>query len=187
MRLLAAGLLAIGTVEAASADGALTVYGGQFTTNDWEDFFLSPAALRFADSYMLALAPAWVVARPVPGLDLEVEGQVARHFGDQGHWEFNGVLAARWRDFPWRNRVRTSVAFGIGPSWATERPALEPGINGGHTQRLLVYWYLEATAAPAGWTNWAGSLRLHHRSSAFGLAASAGGSNILALGLRRQF
>jgi hypothetical protein len=180
-------LLVLTPSAPAQARGALTVYGGQFTANDWEDFFLRPEEVRYADSYILAVAPSVELYRWWPGLALEAEGQAVRHFGDQDHWEFNGVLAARWHAFPWNRVVRTSAAFGAGPSWATERPALEPDINGGATRRLLVYWYMELTAAPAHWTHWDTSLRLHHRSGAFGLVAAEGGSNVLALGLRRRF
>jgi hypothetical protein len=174
-------------VSPARAEHALTVYTGRFTGNDWEDFFWRPGDIRYADSYILAVAPSTVLKDLTPSLRLEAEGQAVRHFGEQQHWEFNGALVGRWHAFPWDRTVRSSAAFGVGPSWASERPALEPGINGGETRQLLVYWFLEVTAAPADWERWAGSLRLHHRSGAFGLVAAKGGSNVLSLGLRRRF
>ena len=168
-------------------EGAVTVYAGRLTTNGWEDFFVNPEEIHYRDSFLLAVAPSSVLATPLPGLTLEAEGQVVRHFGRQAHWEVNTALVGRWHNFPWDDHVRSTAAFGVGPSWAGERPDEEKAIDSGETRRLLAYWVMEVTAAPAKWTNWAASLRLHHRSTAYGLLADEGGANVLALGVRRRF
>ena len=84
--------------------------------------------------------------------------------------------------------VRGSLAFGLGPSWASSQPALEQELNDQDaTRRWLVYWYLEAAGAPRSWGPWRAVLRLHHRSGAFGWVAENGGSNVPSLGVRRRF
>jgi hypothetical protein len=78
-----------------------------------------------------------------------------------------------------------SLAFGMGPSFATEVPPLEVE-NKGSSQQALLYWSLEAEFAsplPRD-TIFA---RLHHRSNAWGAVADAGGSNVLVMGLRPRW
>ena len=40
-------------------------------------------------------------------------------------WEFNGLIIARWRLFPWDKYLDTSFAIGDGISYATEVPEIE--------------------------------------------------------------
>jgi hypothetical protein len=51
---------------------------------------------------------------------------------------------------------------------------------------LLIYWVAELTAGPVN-APWAVSLRLHHRSVAWGLMGDEGGINAVGLGLRHRF
>ena len=91
----------------------------------------------------------------------------------------------RLHRFPWDNSVDTSIAFGLGPSWASELPEAELQYHHS-TQRFLAYWFLEFTGGPPG-KGWSGVFRLHHRSKAFGLVADDGGANILTLGMKYFF
>ncbi len=79
----------------------------------------------------------------------------------------------------------TSAAFGLGLSYATELPEVEVEIEG-ESQQLLIYWVMELTAGPLR-SPWAVSLRLHHRSVAWGLMADEGGMNAVGLGVRWKF
>lgn len=172
----------------AAGQGALTVYTGPFANSPWEDFFLDPGGIDYEPAWLAVVAPSWEVARPLPALSLELEGQVGRYFGDQTHWEVNALVAARYRLTGASDSLRASVAFGLGPSWASEEPPLERGITeNGDTARWLVYWYLEAAVAPPSWGPWSAVLRLHHRSGAYGWVAAEGGSNVPTLGVRRRF
>ena len=108
-----------------------------------------------------------------------------RHFGDQDHWEFNLPLIARWEKFSWNDVIDTSVAFGLGPSYASETPKEEVAMDG-DSQQWLVYWMFELELGLPG-SNWSGTFRLHHRSGAFGIVTDDGGSNVLAVGLKRHF
>jgi hypothetical protein len=115
----------------------------------------------------------------------ELEGQAAYHFGDQSHWEFNLPVMARWQRFAWSDRLRTTAAFGLGLSWATEVPETEVRLEGTSAQ-WLVYWVLELTAGPPD-ARWDVSSRIHHRSKAFGLFGEAGGMNAVTVGVRYRF
>ncbi len=183
-------LLPISAFAQADGDGdpmgrnAVTVFGGVMTDNHWEEVF-TPWTLEFRESTLAGLAVSHRLARFGDRLDVEIEGQVVRHFGDQDHWEFDLPISGRWRAFPWDDVVDTSFAWGIGPSYATDIPEVELA-NNESSARWLVYWYAELEFGAPGAT-WSGIVRLHHRSDAFGLLAEDGGSNALAIGLRRRF
>lgn len=179
--LISAGLA--GT--AAAGDFALSLYGGRMTAENWEDT-LSPS-VEYRDAYIGVVAGAWTISRFYDAaLSLELEAQVARYFGDQDNWEFNlPVLSLRWNRFPWDRKLDTGFAWGIGPSYATQVPAVEVEINGG-SEKWMVYWFGEFTFGPPR-GRWALLLRLHHRSEAFGLVAEEGGSNTLTAGLKICF
>jgi len=175
------------TGAAEPANSALTGYVGRITTvNAWHDIVTEPAEVEFADAYLATLALSYTLARHrQDALSLEAEGQVVYNFGDQSHWEFNSLLGSRWHRFPWNESVATTMAFGLGLSYATEVPEVEVVLEGS-SERLLIYWMWEMTFAPPR-SRWAASLRLHHRSKGFGLLAEEGGMNALAAGVRFEF
>jgi hypothetical protein len=188
-RLLAPALALTLTTGAARADDwAATIYGARISSQPgWEDIFLDTSGTEFVDSYLLTAAVARRYATRFDGaLDFEAEGQIVRHFGDQTHWEFNAVpIVLRWHRFPWSEHVATSAAFGLGLSYATELPPVEVALEG-ESREWLVYWVMELTAGPVD-SDWAISLRLHHRSVAYGLMGDEGGMNALGLGVRLRF
>jgi hypothetical protein len=187
--LLAIAVLSTPTaLSAAPGDWAGTVYAARISSQPgWEDILLDSAGTEFVDSYLLTVALSRRYADAFGGaLDFEAEGQVVRHFGDQTHWEFNAVpLVLRWNRFPWSARVASSAAFGLGLSYATEMPPVEVALEG-ESREWLVYWVLELTAGPVD-SRWAVSLRLHHRSVAYGLMGDEGGMNAVGLGVRMRF
>jgi hypothetical protein len=177
---------AAGEGDASTKDrlGAIAIFGGLMTDNEWEDT-LAPWTLDFRDSAFVGLAASHVIGRFDHRLGFEIEGQVLRHFGDQDHWEFNLPIIGRWEAFPWDEVVDTSLAFGVGPSYASEKPKVEVA-NGGDSARFLVYWMVEIEVGPPD-KDWSGIFRLHHRSDAFGLVADEGGSNAIVIGLKQRF
>lgn len=179
------GLLLILNAAASAQDYAVSFYAGQLTTEKWERAILPGA--DYADATIVVAAVSWTVARFFRGaLSVDVEGQVGKYVGDQDHWEFNlPIIGWRWHRFPWDDRVSASLAWGIGPSYATESPPIEEETNDS-SSRWLVYWFAEATVGPAQ-ADWAILLRLHHRSDMFGLVAEDGGSNAVCGGLRYRF
>ena len=177
--------------EAASSrdhELAATLYAARISSEPgWEDVFINPVGADYIDSYLAAAGVCRTYARYLDGgLHLEAGGQAAYYFGDQHYWELDAVpVQLRWRRFPWNNRVATSAAFGIGLSYTTELPEIEVQLEG-ESSRLLIYWVAEVTAGLPG-RSWALSLRLHHRSVAYGLMGDEGGMNALGLGLRWRF
>ena len=168
----------------SGARTAVTIFGGWMTDNNWEDVF-TPWTIDFRDSTIVGIAGSRGIWRYNDDLSVEIEGQVVRHFGDQDHWEFNLPLLVRWGSFSWNDVIETSVAFGLGPSYASDVPKEEVAKDG-DSQQWLVYWVFELELGLAE-TDWSGVFRLHHRSGAFGLVTDEGGSNVLAIGLRRRF
>jgi hypothetical protein len=142
-------------------------------------------ALPLHSTAVLADSGPWATT-VYAALALEAEGQVVYNFGEQHHWEFNVVpIVARWQRFPWDARVATLAAFGLGLSYATEVPEVEVEIEG-ESHQLLIYRVAELTAGPVN-APWSASLRLHHRSVAWGLMGDEGGMNAVGMGIRYQF
>ncbi|MCC5858178.1 MAG: hypothetical protein JJT90_08495 [Ectothiorhodospiraceae bacterium] len=181
-------LLAIvpGVATAEPAHGAsrpwsVTALVGQYDHSRFLDILvLDGGDLRA--SYM----GGGVVARELgawgPAIRWEAEVQGYRHWGRQSLWETNGAVAVRWMRFPWDRYLDTSVSFGQGVSFASQRPALEEP-----TRRLLHYMHAELEFRPPAHDRVGLVGRLHHRSGAFGLYGVTGGSNFLTLGLRYRF
>ena len=170
----------------AGGDFAVTLYGGRMTDGDFQETLAGQA--DFIDAYVVVGALSWTFARYFEeALSFELEGQVGKWWGDQHNVEFNLPLAIRWSKFPWNQYVSTSLAFGLGPSYATKEPAAEIDEHDS-TKQFLVYWFCEMAFGPP-YSNWAGVFRIHHRSGAFGLIADRGegGSNSLAFGLKYRF
>ena len=120
-------------------------------------------------------------------LTWEVEGQAIKHFGWQTNYEFNGIISARWHRFPWNQRVSTSFAVSTGLSWASEVPKMEAELDDSDA-RLLQYLGFEFAFSRPETPDRIFAIRLHHRSSAYGVFGPAGdGSNFVAVGLRRRF
>jgi len=166
----------------------VALYVGQSAQNRLVHIISRASASR-QESYLLSVAYGTRFARR-GGLDLEVEGQLARHTGLQRHGEINGVLVARWTRFPWDRWLDTRAAFGEGLSWATEEPPIEPRGDKDDEKastRLLNYLLLELEGKPPG-RAWSGFVRIHHRSGVFGLFDGVrGGSNFVGFGVRRYF
>jgi hypothetical protein len=173
---------------AAPGDWSATVYGARVATQPgWEDIIIDAPGTEFVDAFLVTGAVSRQYAQAYDGaLAIEAEGQAVYHFGDETYWEFNAVpIVVRWNRFPWSGRIASSAAFGLGLSYATELPEVEVALEG-ESQRCLVYWVMELTAGPVA-APWSVSLRLHHRSVAYGLMGDEGGMNAVGLGLRFRF
>ncbi len=187
MRLVAVALAALAAVPALAErpPHAVTGFAGALIDAPWEE-----AAVfwdwDFQSAYPVGIAASARLARPAPGLALEAELQLVRHFGDQDHWEVNApVMTARWLAFPWSETLDTSAAFGLGLSFASEVPAAEVALEG-ESEQILAYWMIELDAGLPE-SPWRVAGRLHHRSTAFGAFGEDGGSNALVVGVKRLF
>jgi hypothetical protein len=191
-----------------------TVYLGQLTFNDLKEF--STFQTDFVPSYMLALAVGKEFWRYHDYFALELEGQLAKYFGNytlecdteeclelppekrarktQDHMEINVAVVFRWLDFPWDQYIDTSFAVGEGLSYATEVPAVEENLHFEtfgveyQTSNLLNYLMFELSLSLSENQKWSLIARIHHRSSVFGLLADTNtGSNTIGVGLRYEF
>ena len=168
---------------------ALTVYAARISAErTWQHVLRNPFGGNYADAYLVAGSFSRAYDESFGGaLRAEWEANLAYNFGDQDHLELNlAPIALRWQRFPWSKSLHTTAAFGIGLSYAFGFPEVENSLEGDTTQ-LLLYWMLELTAGPPE-GRWAISLRLHHRSTGFGLmGVEDGGMNAPGLGIRYLF
>jgi hypothetical protein len=148
---------------------------------------ITEGQVDLADSYIFGLAGGQEIYRYKKWIGLEWEGQVAKHFDLQDHWEFNILISPRWHVFPWDRFLDTSFAFGNGLSYATEDPEIEI-IKNDETSRLLHYFYFELDFKIPKQDHWSVYTRIHHRSGVFGLFDGVhGGSNFFTGGVRYTF
>ncbi len=162
----------------------LTVYGGAHAQDDIGDVFaLKP---KFEDNdYIAVVALARKLWHYKKYISFELEGQVGKHFNNDTFWEFNGLIIGRWHAFPWDKYVDTSVAVGDGLSYYTEVSKVEEE-DDEDAQRSLNYLMFEIALGLPQYPRWDLVLRLHHRSSIFGLYG-AGGSNYVCGGFKFSF
>ena len=170
----------------AEGDWAVTLYGARLNNYTLDKTLIFRA--RYTDSYVGVLALSWRAFSFRRYLDIELEGQVGKHFGGgQDNWEVNALPVVRWRYFPWNDYLRTSVALGTGVSWALGTPVLE-GSGVPHPSRVLGYVMFEVAASLPKWPNWAVVARLHHRSAMGGLIGNNQcASNAIGFGIKYVF
>lgn len=184
---LVVGIIVCGISTNVKADRywAITAYGARLTDGDLDDSAIFTS--DFEDSYLLtvALSRRFYTFRDL--LDFELEGQIVKHFKDQDHWEFNGLLVSRWLPLPWDKYIDTSLAMGAGISYATKTPEIEAK-NHSDTNQFLAYLLFEAAFALPDVPQWSVVARIHHRSGAFGLFNGVtGASNAWGAGIRYSF
>ena len=162
----------------------LTVYGGAHAQDDIADVFAFKA--KFEDNDYLAVAAlAWQFWHYEKYISFEVEGQIGKHFNNDTFWEFNGLIIGRWHAFPWNKYVDTSFAVGDGLSCYTEISKVEDD-DDDDAQKTLNYLMFELALGLPQYPRWDMVVRIHHRSSIFGLYG-AGGSNYVCGGIKFSF
>jgi hypothetical protein len=160
---------------------AVTLYAGVFSMEDLSKVLTLSAI--YEESYIGVAALSWQFFRLGEHIRLEVEGQVAKHFGEQHNWELNALLVVRWVTFPWNAYLPTTFAVGDGISYATEVPELEPEAG---ASQWLNYLMLEVTFSLPKYPEWAIVGRIHHRSGFWG-ALAPNGSNAVGAGIKYRF
>lgn len=164
-----------------------SLYVGQYSDTALNEIIRLNTDFERSHVYVLSLGKELGDYKGVIGY--EVEGQVAWHSGEQTHAEGNAAFTLRWLPFPWDRYLDTSFAFGNGLSYATSEPELE--IREGdeqETNQLLYYILVELAFAVPQYESWDLFVRIHHRSSVFGVIDGiTTGSNFVGLGLRYRF
>ncbi|MBY5932416.1 hypothetical protein KUV51_05340 [Tateyamaria omphalii] len=163
-----------------------TVHGsvvlGTMTEGSWHET-VNPNRLRFAGSHLVGGAVG--VDRPLGNsrFRLGAEAQLVAHFGRQDHFELSVPIVLRYQ--PKEPTVLSSLAAGLGLSYATKVPQVEIDRNGA-SQRLFVHWMaeIEFDLPDPALTSF---LRLHHRSDGYGIFEVDAGSTGFVFGVRKRF
>lgn len=166
----------------------VSVYWAKNSPDRFMDI-LTRMSPEFRRSYIIALAGGCRLAQ-WRWIRFEVEAQGVLHWGMQDHLETNGVIIARWMDFPWDHWLDTRIAFGEGLSYAFRRPYLEPrkDPDAGDSKQFINYLMAEVEFVLPRLPQWSSFIRVHHRSGVFGLFGGVeGGSNFVGTGLRYSF
>ena len=155
--------------------------------------------LTFDDSWLGGLVVNWVavdgwkVPLPFTGKtlarwDVELEGQVIRHYGYQHHTESTAAVVLRTRDFLALGRLPVNFSMGNGLSWAHSKPAYEKGVTntrGVETRQLQYHLSFETEFFRSAASRFSPFIRLHHRSGIWGvISPQHTGSNYLGIGVR---
>lgn len=172
----------------AGGDWFISGYVGQYSDNELWKIALT-GRTRLVHSYVYVASVGKELGPFSRHIDMEWEGQIAKHRGEQENYEVNAAFTLRWQDFPWDRSLDTSLAFGNGLSYASEKPFLEEKENDeNETSNLLYYILVEAAFARPGDPHWEFFLRTHHRSSVFRLINGVdAGSNFVGGGVRYRF
>jgi hypothetical protein len=123
------------------------------------------------------------------GGSAHIEGEVnlAQHWGMQSHQEINGLMSVRWLRFPWDHYVDTSLAAGLGLSFASRHPPIEEAPDRPPASRRLTYLMTELEFSRPETPHIGLLVRIHHRSGIFGVISDARGSNFVGVGVRSSF
>lgn len=169
---------------AERSDLSIVGFAGQLTRNSIEEI-VTADDVGLRNAYLVGAGVTKRLWSWREMVDMEAEGQITRHFGDEDNWQVNGAIGPRWTEFPWNDTAPTSVAYLLGLSMASRIPAEERLLHES-ANRLLVYWLAEVEVGLPD-QPWAAIFRIHHRSSGLGRVFDGGGSNWFVLGVRRFF
>jgi len=164
---------------------SVTAYGAVLSGDTLGETFMLAANFD-RDYYFAALAVAKKIGQYNKKIDIELEGQIVRHIGQQHFNEYNLLIVGRWW-FSSNSNKKYSLAIGEGLSYVDETSEIE-ALHHTQTSRLLDYLLFEFTFALPDTRSWYGSIRIHHRSGVYGLFNEVhGASNALGAGVRYQF
>lgn len=169
----------------AEDDWALTLYTAKLSPDTLGETLAFKS--KYEDSYLVALSASKRVLSFRELIDVEIEGQAVKHFGDQDNWEFNIYPVVRWLPFPWDAYIDMSIATGAGLSYATATPRVE-AIGVDDTPKLLGYLMLEFAFSLPDFPRYLLVARVHHRSGAGGLFnGRLDASNAIGIGIKYIF
>jgi hypothetical protein len=167
-------------------DWAVTAYRGWLTEATLGEMISFDMTVDTEFSYW-AFALTRKITEITDSLNLEGEGIIVKYTGEQDHLELDALFSGRWLNFPWNRYVDTTTAFGLGLSFASEKPYYEER-NKGETEQLLAFLLFEITVGVPKLPRWDLAARINHRSGAFGLFNGMHGAmNSVALGLKYRF
>lgn len=138
----------------------------------------------FASVEVIRQVTCWEKVLFFNNVILEVEGQVAKHWGKQHNGELTFAPIIRFNTITWPDVISMNFAVGDGISQALGKPKFETV-----RVRTLNYLLMEGAFFLPDKPDWQMVLRWHHRCKCFGVFSSKhqSGSNFIALGLRHRF
>lgn len=165
----------------------VSFYAGKHTDTNLGEILVLKTNFEGSNVSVLSFGKELGIYKDVIGY--EVEGQVAWHTGIQTHEEVNVSFTLRWLPFFWDRYLDTSFAFGNGLSYATGDSEIEiRESDKEETKRLLYYILVELSFTVPKTESWDLFVRIHHRSSAYGLFGGVStGTNFVGMGLRYRF
>jgi hypothetical protein len=166
-------------------------YVGALSHQDFIDIPTQPWTVRLENSFIAALNLTYVVQRfeSLP-INFEIDGVLAKRFGNDNEWEAAVLPMVRWKAFPWNNYLYTNVRLGlVGASYVSDISPWELKNSGNRTgSRFLNFLVPELTFSSGPNAKWEAFLRVHHRSGAWGTINGVyGGSNYVSVGYRQGF
>ncbi len=173
------------TAQNPQRDWALTLYLGRLSDSDLTQ--TAKFNSKFENAYFIDLGLSRRLYTFRDYFNIEIEGQIAKHFGAQDQWEFDLVSYFRWLVFPWDAYLDTSFAAGVGLSYATSVPQIEAQNHDKTAQFLGALMFEFAFSLPQA-PRWSLVTGIHHRSGAGGVFSDVwGASNAWVMGLRYGF
>lgn len=187
--------------SACTGECGLHVYTGRFVDSSMKAIFglngFKPIwDWEWADSGIIAAA----LSRPVVSFshyaDIEAEVGAAQRFGQTSSPEVWGALYFRWKEFPWNDTVKTTVAVSTGLNYAFKLDRLEVAQAGnGEGSKLLHFMSPEVTFALPEKPDLELVFRFHHRSGGKNFLlgdtkifnSTSGGAQYGTVGLRYRF
>ena len=164
-----------------SSPFSLTVYAGPASPTPLLDLVrLKIPTLAPYVSFTSALG--YVLYSDYKFLAFEQEGSLSFYSEGIQSTSFQETTLLRWLATPWNKVVNSSLAMGIGLSYALSPPQVEIDVLS-RSNSLLMHLVFEFAADIN--SKWKGIFRIHHRSGAYGLFNGVvGGSDFLCLGVR---
>lgn len=178
----AIALFGAGTAQAETSPWSMTLYGGPSSTA----FVTEILGGRFdVNGGMAGLAIDRGLFRLGSGISIGAELQVTQFFGKYTYNTGAFGLGFRFDEFPWSDRVPTTIAIYSGPSYAPNAPLiLDPTPHA--DPKFLNFVAIEVAVEVS--QNWDAGLRVYHRSGAWGTYSnSADVGSMVGLALRRRF
>ncbi|MGA0532236.1 hypothetical protein [Hansschlegelia sp. KR7-227] len=168
---------------------AVHVFAGAYMKSSMTSIFLkgrSPSSYSVGGSTFVGADFSREVVRYGDLWAFETEIGMGKRFGGQTEVEAWAALYWRWKEFPWNDVVRTSVAVSTGLNYASDVSRVEREKSPDHQSRLLHYLSPEITFGPPSNPNLDLVVRFHHRSGGeLGVFDNtAGGSQYITAGMR---
>ncbi|WP_291295264.1 hypothetical protein [Elioraea sp.] len=173
----------------AGRRAAMTMFTGVSIDDvPFSETVLQPWNGTWGSDTLVGLAGSYEIARFWRWFTLEPELGIAGRLGETNSVELWGAFYVRFDGFPWRERLRTTVALSTGLNWISSLPEAEAGTPAQpeqNTSSVLHYFSPEISFSLPQYEQYAVVLRYHHRSGVFGaINGVEDGSNIISLGLR---